>query len=92
MAGRSDPNLRAAQSAMADTLFPDGVQAVDLRAALDRLTPPARIIWGKRDAIIPWRHALRAPGRVALHLFDGIGHMPQIECAEEVGVLLRSQI
>lgn len=92
MAGRSDPNLRAAQTAMADTLFPDGVQSIDLRAALDRLTPPARIIWGKRDAIIPWRHALRAPGRVALHLFDGIGHMPQIECAEEVGVLLRSQI
>ena len=90
MAGRSDPNLRAAQRALADTLFPDGVQAFDLRAALDRIDTPTRIIWGKQDAIIPWKHALRAPGKVALHLFDGIGHMPQIELAEEVGKIIGS--
>jgi len=84
MAGRAEPGLRAAQMAMADVLFPDGVQAFDLRAALERIDVPARIVWGKRDAIIPWRHALRAPGRVGLHLFDGIGHLPQIELVDEV--------
>jgi pimeloyl-ACP methyl ester carboxylesterase len=92
MSGRSEPNLRAAQSAMADTLFPDGVQAFDLRAALARIETPAAIIWGKQDAIIPWRHALRAPGSVALHLFDGVGHMPQIEAADEVGKIIRSRV
>jgi pyruvate dehydrogenase E2 component (dihydrolipoamide acetyltransferase) len=92
MAGRSDPALRAAQVALADTLFPDGVQAFDLRAALDRVEVPTRIIWGKRDAIIPWNHALRAPGRVALHLFDGIGHMPQIEQPDLVGQILRAAV
>lgn len=92
MAARSDPNLRAAQLAMADMLFPDGVQAIDLRAALERVEMPTRVIWGRQDAIIPWRHALRAPGRVGLHLFDGIGHMPQMEASDEVGKIIRSNL
>jgi pyruvate dehydrogenase E2 component (dihydrolipoamide acetyltransferase) len=87
MAGR-DAGRRAAQEALAEVLFPDGVQAFDLRAALGRVTAPTRILWGKADRIIPWRHALHAPGRVALHLFDGIGHMPQIEAPETLGKLL----
>ncbi|MBK0329216.1 acetoin dehydrogenase dihydrolipoyllysine-residue acetyltransferase subunit [Rhodobacteraceae bacterium F11138] len=92
MQARGDANLRAAQFAMADVLFPDGVQAFDLRAALQRIETPTRILWGKADAIIPWEHALQAPGRVALHLFDRIGHMPQLEAAEEVGKILRSHV
>ncbi|MBM2320282.1 MULTISPECIES: acetoin dehydrogenase dihydrolipoyllysine-residue acetyltransferase subunit [Marivita] len=92
MAGREDTNLRAAQSCLADSLFPDGVQAFDLRAALERIDTPTRIIWGKQDAIIPWKHALRAPGKMALHLFDGVGHMPQIECSAELGRILSSSL
>lgn len=92
MAGRADPNLRAAQTRLADVLFPDGVQAFDLRAALDRIDTPTRIIWGKQDAILPWKHALRAPGTMALHLFDGIGHMPQIECSDAVGRIIASSL
>jgi pyruvate dehydrogenase E2 component (dihydrolipoamide acetyltransferase) len=92
MAGRADPNLRAAQSALAGVLFPDGVQAFDLRAALDRIETPTRIIWGRQDRIIPWKHALRAPGRIGLHLFEGTGHMPQIECAEAVGKIMTSYV
>jgi pyruvate dehydrogenase E2 component (dihydrolipoamide acetyltransferase) len=90
MAVRADAGLRAAQQALAEVLFPDGVQAFDLRGALDRLEMPARIVWGRNDAIIPWRHALRAPGRVALHLFDGVGHMPQNEIAGDVAALVRA--
>lgn len=92
MAGRSDANLRAAQIALAEAVFPDGVQAFDLRAALERIETPTRIIWGKRDAILPWQQALRAPGRMGLHLFEGIGHMPQIECADAVGAVLKTYV
>ena len=90
VSGRSEPALRAAQIALADILFPDGAQAFDLRAALDRIKTPTRIIWGKQDAIIPWRHALRAPGKMGLHLFEGIGHMPHIECAAAIGAIVKS--
>jgi pyruvate dehydrogenase E2 component (dihydrolipoamide acetyltransferase) len=85
MMARKDPALRAAQQAMAETLFPDGTQAFDLRPALGRIAMPARIIWGKRDAIIDWRHALAAPGPVALHLFDGLGHLPHMEAPDAIG-------
>lgn len=88
MAGREDPDKRKAQARLADALFPDGTQAFDLRPALQRLSVPARLIWGKQDAILPWQHALCAPGTVAIHLFSGVGHMPQIEAPEAVGKLL----
>ncbi|MEM9973448.1 MAG: acetoin dehydrogenase dihydrolipoyllysine-residue acetyltransferase subunit [Pseudomonadota bacterium] len=88
MMTRTDPGLRLAQAELAEVLFPDGVQAFDLRAALARVAAPTRVIWGKRDRIIPWRHALEAKGAVALHLFDDVGHLPQIEAAEEIGKLL----
>ncbi|WP_372921564.1 acetoin dehydrogenase dihydrolipoyllysine-residue acetyltransferase subunit [Roseovarius sp.] len=81
-AGRRDSVLRASQRALADVLFPDGVQAFDLRPALDRLTPPTRIIWGRDDRIIPWKHALHAPGHISLNLFRGVGHMPHYEVPE----------
>lgn len=89
MASRKDPALRAAQARLCETVFPDGVQSFDLKAAIGRVDVPTRIIWGKNDAIIPWRHALRAPGNIALHLFDGVGHMPQFEAPAEVGKILR---
>ena len=89
MAQRSDPGLRDAQLALADAVFPDGVQAFDLRAALDRVQMPTRIIWGRADRIIPWQHALGAPGRVSLNLFERTGHIPHIERAAEIAFLLR---
>ncbi|MEM9792134.1 MAG: acetoin dehydrogenase dihydrolipoyllysine-residue acetyltransferase subunit [Pseudomonadota bacterium] len=88
-AQRRDPQLRAGQIELADVLFPDDTQSFDLVAALHRLSCPVRLIWGKRDQIIPWRHALRAPGRAALHLFDNAGHLPQFEVAEEIAGLLQ---
>ena len=92
MAKRLDPDLRAVQSAMADQLFPDGVQAFDLRAALQRLDLPARIIWGKQDAIIPWNHALQANGKTALHLLANTGHMPQIEQTAMISDIIQSSL
>jgi pyruvate dehydrogenase E2 component (dihydrolipoamide acetyltransferase) len=73
---------------MAERLFPDGTQAFDVGAALSRVRCPTAIVWGRQDRIIPWRHALRAPGRVALHLFDEVGHLPQLEAADELAALV----
>lgn len=70
---------RDALVAMAERLFPDGTQGFDLAAALAGLAVPTRLIWGKLDRIVPVAHAARAPGFAAVHLVDGIGHVPQIE-------------
>ncbi|MDZ4394343.1 acetoin dehydrogenase dihydrolipoyllysine-residue acetyltransferase subunit [Cypionkella sp.] len=92
MALRSDPALRAAQQQMARDLFPDATQGFDLRAALSRQQCPTRILWGRADAILPWQHALEAPGRISLHLFEATGHVPQMERTEEVLAILRAQL
>ena len=89
MKQRQNPALRQAQLALYDAVFPEGVQAFDLRAALDRVDMPTRIIWGKSDRIIPWKHVFCAPGRVSLNLFEHTGHMPQLERAAEIAFLLR---
>lgn len=89
MQQRQNPDLRQAQLTLADGVFPEGVQAFDLRAALDRVEMPTRIIWGKSDRIIPWKHAFCAPGRVSLNLFEHTGHMPQLERTAEIAFLLR---
>jgi pyruvate dehydrogenase E2 component (dihydrolipoamide acetyltransferase) len=87
-AQRRDPQLRAAQQDMMEALFPDGVQTFDVKAALKRISCPTRIIWGRSDSIIPWKHALGVPGSVSLNLFHGIGHLPHVEIPDEIGALL----
>lgn len=84
MSARRDPRLRAAQQQMARDLFPDGTTSFDLTAAVDRLVCPTRIIWGRADAVLSWRDALKAPGRTGLHLFENTGHVPQLEQTEAV--------
>jgi pimeloyl-ACP methyl ester carboxylesterase len=92
MLARLDPALRSAQMELAEAIFPDGVQAFDLTAALSRVTAPALIIWGRDDHILPWKQALAAPGEVALHLMRGVGHVPHIEDPDALAALIGRHI
>jgi pimeloyl-ACP methyl ester carboxylesterase len=85
---RRDNGVAAAQSALAAALFPDGVQAFNLREPLGRYNGPAKVIFGLEDRIIPASHARGLPGTVGLHLFPGIGHMPHFEARSEVARLI----
>ncbi len=73
---------------MAAALFPDETQGFDPRAALERLTCPTQIIWGRQDDILPQRHALVARIDCAIHLLDRAGHIPQIECPDRVARII----
>lgn len=81
---RMDPALRACQADMTQALFPDGVQAFDLRPALKRVECPMQLLWGRSDHIVPPNHGIVADGEFALHLLSGTGHIPQIECPDRV--------
>jgi pyruvate dehydrogenase E2 component (dihydrolipoamide acetyltransferase) len=72
----NEPGRKRQLRALANHLGRDGVQQVHVAPRLDSIRCPIRIAWGYDDAIIPWRHALSAPGRVALHLYRGAGHIP----------------
>ncbi|MDO4683852.1 MAG: alpha/beta fold hydrolase [Lautropia sp.] len=71
----------------------NGVQQIDVRADLEKLTCPASLLQGRQDRIIPWKGALNAPPRVGLHLLPGVGHMPHWEApALTSDVILRAAI
>ncbi|MFA5522312.1 MAG: alpha/beta fold hydrolase [Castellaniella sp.] len=86
---RMNPMLRERQLALARSLFDDNRQAHDLRALLQGLGLPGKIIWGREDAVIPWQHALSLDGHMAVHLLPGVGHVPQLEAPDLTADLLQ---
>lgn len=63
----------------------------DLIAEATRYPRPTLIVWGDRDRILPVRHldvARRLLPGAKTKLFEGIGHMPQIECSDEFAAVL----
>ena len=94
MQSRDDETQREQQRQIADTMFPDGTQANDLRDALEDLAMPCKILWGRQDRIIPVTHATNLPGHIGLHLMADTGHVPHLEqpalVARLIGELIRS--
>jgi pimeloyl-ACP methyl ester carboxylesterase len=82
-ASLADGERRAAFLSTLRSVIDPGGQVVD---AGDRLYlaagVPVLIVWGSSDPIIPVRHGERAheaiPGS-QLEIFDGVGHLPQLE-------------
>ena len=92
MRSRENAGLRACQADMSAALFPDGVQAFDLRPALQRIDLPTQILWGRRDHIVPFAQCIAATGEFALHLLSGVGHIPQIESPDRVARIAQRMI
>jgi pimeloyl-ACP methyl ester carboxylesterase len=79
----SDPVRRAAFLATVRAVLGTGGQRVE---ASDRLylaeAIPVLIVWGSRDPIIPAHHGEDAHEQIPgsrLEIFDGVGHLPQVE-------------
>jgi pimeloyl-ACP methyl ester carboxylesterase len=82
-ASLADPDRRAAFLATLRAVVGTGGQRVH---AGDRLYlaegVPVLIIWGERDPMIPVHHAQEAHQAISgsrLEIFDGVGHLPQLE-------------
>ncbi len=85
---RRDAGLLEAQSLLAQRLFPDGVQAFGVRHFLADPPIPMKIVVGAEDRIIPPRQCEGLSGRIAVHRFAGVGHMPHLEARREVARLV----
>jgi pimeloyl-ACP methyl ester carboxylesterase len=91
-ASLADGDRRTAFLATLRSVISAGGQVIDGR---DRLYlaagVPVLIVWGSRDPIIPVRHGERAheaiPGS-RLEIFDGVGHLPQLETPGRFVVVL----
>jgi pimeloyl-ACP methyl ester carboxylesterase len=63
----------------------------ELAAAVTRTPRPTLIMWGTRDRILPAHHideAMRVYPHAEVHLLNGVGHMPQIECPKRFADLV----
>jgi pimeloyl-ACP methyl ester carboxylesterase len=85
---RADGRLAEAQTRLASRLFSEETQLFSVRALLDHLAFPVKIIAGNADRVIPCQHLAGLPGPVAVHLFRGLGHMPHLEDRLNVARLL----
>ena len=85
---REAGGLVEAQTRLAEALFPDGAQAIDIRPWLAEIAIPAKVIVGVEDRILPARQAEGLNGLIALHRLARVGHMPHLEARAEVARLL----
>jgi pimeloyl-ACP methyl ester carboxylesterase len=84
----ADPATRERLASVADRFFPDGTQALDLRSLLAETRMPVRVVWGVADRILPASHSEGLPGRVAVHRFANVGHLPHVEAREAVAEII----
>lgn len=82
----------AALRALAGELFPDGKQAIDLRADLAELNLPVLVIWGEQDEVLPAAHAVGLGETVTVRVLEGQGHSPHMEAANEVNRLITHHV
>ena len=66
------------------------VTLIDPVPLLAQITAPTLLLWGERDAMIPFRNSadyLRALPHATLHALPGLGHVPQEEAPETAEVV-----
>ncbi|MBA8820280.1 acetoin dehydrogenase dihydrolipoyllysine-residue acetyltransferase subunit [Ochrobactrum sp. P6BS-III] len=76
---RQNQSLSDAMGAFAKQFFADGTQTISIANDLASLEIPVRVVFGKQDRILPFKHSRNLPDNVALHAFDACGHMPHLE-------------
>lgn len=79
----------AALERIAGANFVGGRQTQSFADRLADLTPPAQVIWGREDRILPARHAEGLPATIPVHVLADAGHMVHMEKAGEVNALIR---
>jgi pimeloyl-ACP methyl ester carboxylesterase len=90
--GRDEPGRVEALATIAEAILDgEGQKTVD-RTALGDLDVPVTVIWGEDDRVLPVRQARGLPGTVAVHRFEGVGHMPHLEVPGAVARLIAEQL
>ncbi len=80
--------VEAALAAIAAGFFGEGRQTCDFSGRIGGLPVPAQVIWGRRDRIIPVRHAEALSAALSCHILDDAGHMVHMERAGAVNKLI----
>lgn len=83
-AARQVEGADAAVKAIAGDAFSRDGQKIDLSSRLGEVEAPVLFVWGEQDRVLPARHAVTAANALPsswLEIFEGVGHVPQVEAA-----------
>ena len=80
-----------ALQALADGVFPGGVQGWAEPGIIARLEIPVLVVWGEKDRIVPASHAGAATG-ATVEIVPDAGHMVQMEAANRVNALITAHV
>jgi pimeloyl-ACP methyl ester carboxylesterase len=83
-ASRSAPGADQAIKAIAAAAFEQTGQKFVFVERLGEIEAPMLVIWGELDRVVPARHAvaaMEAHPSAWLEVFEGVGHVPQVEAA-----------
>ncbi len=73
-------------------LFAGGLQSAQPGRLLASSDKPVLVIWGQDDQIVPVAHAANAPPGASVEIFEGTGHMSQMERSSDVNRLIVQHI
>ena len=92
-AARQASDLAGKQARVAAGVFEGSTQLFSVRSELGAYQGPARVILGKRDAVIPAIETEGAiPGHVAINRLENIGHLPFVEAEALVARLITETV
>jgi pimeloyl-ACP methyl ester carboxylesterase len=77
--------------AAAEASFSREGQRIGLADRLRDVSMPTLVVWGERDRVIPASQAAPAAAAIPgawLEIFEGVGHVPQVEASAELARLL----
>jgi pyruvate dehydrogenase E2 component (dihydrolipoamide acetyltransferase) len=92
LAGRADPSFRDCVDRITDANFLNGGQRFNYARDVVRHPFPVHILWGREDRIVPVAHGEMLGGDLPVDVFDGIGHMLNVEAADAFNRLIRERL
>jgi pyruvate dehydrogenase E2 component (dihydrolipoamide acetyltransferase) len=87
---KQEPGTTEVLREVGSQLVRGGEALVDFRPRLRDIRAPTLVVWGREDRLIPSSHIESAAAipNVRTHVFEGCGHIPQVEMAEPFNNLL----
>lgn len=79
---------RSALRDLAASVNQDSGQRQSILADLKRVKAPVTAVFGLKDRIIPWQHAVQLPAQTAVHFVRNAGHMPHWAAPDLLAELL----
>lgn len=73
-------------------LFEGGRQSEQPGLKLGSAGKPVLVVWGREDRIVPVSHAGNAPAGATVEVYEGAGHMVQLERASDVNALIKKHV